>query len=526
MRWSLYRSQARRSGGEAACLGSPLAVGDCLAVRVRLALGFCLAVLGPALWPTPSLARATAAPSAPPATASVTGETALRAELELLLKEPVLRGARFGVSVSDVETGAPLLQFRADEPFHPASNTKLLTTAAALVHLGPTYTFQTDLVTSRLDASGGADDLVLLGRGDPSLMVSNLYQLVDEARLNGLRSVRGDVIIDESYLSGAGEPPGFAEQATDEAFRAPTGAASLNYNTVLVYVSAGSEAGTPVHVALTPDVGYVRVDNRGRTRARGRATLEVTAKPEGMGIVVSVKGRLPTGHEGIWIRKRVWHPAQFTGAALNTLLKQAGIPVSGSVRIGQAPAVTRRLSSTQSRAVSTLCADVNKFSNNFMAEQLLLALGVQKLGRGDFEAGREVVQAFARDEVGLGPLEYANGSGLFGRTQLSPAQIVKLLVYMQVRRPALPEFAASLAIGGLDGTMARRSGGAIPLSVRAKTGTLDGVVALSGYTTDAGGRTLAFSFLANDVPGGAWRVWKLHDRLLAVLAQHSAPKAP
>ncbi len=117
-----------------------------------------------------------------------------------------------------------------------------------------------------------------------------------------------------------------------------------------------------------------------------------------------------------------------------------------------------------------------------------------------------------------------NGSGLFGDTAFSARQLVRVLRFMRARRPALPEYAASLAIAGHDGTLRKRNRGFPVGGVRAKTGTLDGVVCISGYVTFADGTPGVFSFLMNGVPGRAWSVWAVQDAMLKVLTEYSPPR--
>ena len=458
------------------------------------------------------------AAEAPIALPGASGAPALLAAFGPLLGDRALTGARLTLLVTPANGGAPVFGYHPDERLHPASNTKLLTTAAALVRLGPGYTFATDLAAPPL-IRGVASALHLIGRGDPSFLSESLWKLIEEARLNGLKEVAGDLIVDETFFTAAHSPPGFESKTTDEAFRAPSGAASLNFNQLVVSVWPGEKAGTAVVVRVSPDSGYATVINTGRTRAKGKPRLNVIVVPDRGRVTVRVSGSLTLDGGPFVTRRRIDDPGLFLGMTARMMLSQAGIPVRGKIRSGRAPVDTILLARSESRPLGALIGDVNKFSNNFMAEQLVRTLGAVRRGRGDWSAGCAEVLDFVHTELGRDGLRFANGSGLFGDTAFSARDVIRLLTYMKTRQPYLPEFEASLAVGGIDGTMARRARGFAPYTLRVKTGTLDGVVALSGYAPFADGTTAAFSILMNDVPGRAWEVWKLHDRMLELIGR-------
>lgn len=449
------------------------------------------------------------------------GEGPLAEVLNPLLSAKGLGGIRLGIYVARADGGKPLYVYQPDLPLHPASNTKLITTAAALHVLGPAHTFRTDLVTAGLE-DGVADGITLIGGGDPFFVSESLWKLVDEARDAGLEKVKGDVTIDESYFGPEHLPPGYDQKPDDDAsYRSATGAASLNFNSIVVRIEPGAKPGAPVKVTTKPDTDYAIIDNEATTAADGKERLSLTAVAHKDRTKLIVRGRIPANHKGITVRRRIDNPPLFTGLALRRALLDAGIKVTGKVKIGKAPDKRRLLARHTSFALGKLIDDVNKLSNNFMAEHCLRAMGAAKGEGGDFASSRAVVEKFLKETVGLNKFVYANGSGLFGDTAFTARQFGVLLQYMHTRKPALPEFAASLAIAGVDGTLWRRLKKLPPGTVRAKTGTLDGVVGLSGYVDLGDGTPAVFSILANDVRG-PWKVWRLQDQILEALAAYKA----
>lgn len=444
---------------------------------------------------------------------------ALENQINALLTDKAVAGGRIGVFVGRARGGPPIYSRNADERLHPASNTKLITTAAALSILGPAYRWQTDLVADEYTA-GVARNLVLVGRGDPRFVSESLWKMVDDARVRGLTTVTGDVIVDDTWFTRDRMAPGFDDKDQDSAYRAATGAMSLNFNSVSVQILPGKKVGDAPRVIPRPDSGFLDIKTTATTSSRGRARLQASARKMKDRTRLTISGRIPIKHAGIITRKRIDNPPLYAGYALAHMLRRAGIEFKGRVRVGRAPSKTRRLVRHWSRPLAQIAGDVNKLSNNFMAEHLVRTLGRQE-GAGDWRTGTKVVSRFLRKEVGLKDFRYVNGSGLFGDTAFTARDMVKVLRYMHKVSPPMPEFSASLAIGATDGTLRRRVKKAKVGSLRAKTGTLDGVICLSGYVVFADGTPGVFSILMNDVPGRPWKIWALQDQIIEALLAYS-----
>jgi D-alanyl-D-alanine carboxypeptidase/D-alanyl-D-alanine-endopeptidase (penicillin-binding protein 4) len=456
------------------------------------------------------------------------GHTALVEIIDAVVADPALAGARVSIYAARADgTGRPLYARQADQRLHPASNNKVVTTAAALVELGPTYNFRTDLVAEGLK-DGVAKALYLVGRGDSRLTTAELLYLIEEARFAGLKRVDGPLIVDDTYFTPEYEPPGYSDRPKDDAsYRAPNGALSLNYNAITVLITPADKAGDAPTVRVKPESDYPIIVNKATTTKRGRERLHVRAKRAEDGRTqLTVSGRISLNHGGVQVRKRIDHPALFAGYTAKAFLGHVGITVQGPVQTGTVPSKdVKRLGRHYSPVVGSLVADINKWSNNLMAEGMLRAIGKRKKSKGDWASGAAVVRSFLEKQVGLRGFTYVNGSGLFGKTAFSAKHLVTLLQYMHTRRPALPEFAASLALGGRDGTLRRRYKGTKLGQVRGKTGTLSGVICLTGYVSMADGTPAAFSILTNDVKARPWKIWKVQDAIVRALIAFDAKKA-
>ena len=428
----------------------------------------------------------------------------LKEQIDAVLREPELAKAKVGVDVVDVDSGKILYARNDAGLFNPASNVKLFTTAAALAILGPEYRWKT-VVYADAPISGGElkGRLYIKGHGDPTLVVEDLWRVVADLYSAGLRKVSGDLVVDDTFFDDVRVGPGFDQKQEDLPFRAPNGALSLNYNAVGVHVMPGAGDAAPARVIVDPQTPYFTIVNDARTVAAGRTVVTVESRETTDHTELKVAGRIRVGDEGVVALRRVAHPDLYTANAFRELLARRGIKVSGNIVRDAAPSTARALAAHYSQPLGVVVRDVNKHSNNFMAEQILKTLGAETGGRpGTWAKGVDAVSGFL-ERLGIARKDYkmTNGSGLYNSNLFSPAQLTTLLrvAYKDFRFAA--DFIGSLALAGADGTVSHRmEGGLAERYVRAKTGTLAGVSCLAGYAGAPGHAPLAFAIFMNDIP--------------------------
>jgi len=463
---------------------------------------------------------------------AATPERALNTELRQILDSPELREALAGVHVRDMKTGRTLFDHNAKRLFNPASNMKILTSAAALWSLGANYKFRTEVRRDRELKNGVLKgNLYVKGYGDPTLTTEQVFGFVNQIALRGIREVKGDLIIDDTFFDRVFEGPGWDQEIGDHAYAAPIGALSFNFNTFEVHVTPGDKAGDPVNVAVWPDVPSIEVVSHAVTRGRGsRARLWTgTSRQSGDRIRVTVRGSMAVND--IWgrvKRSRVHNPSLFAGQMLQRMLQMRGIKLKGRVRYrvmpkrGTVPVLTHF-----SRPLAEIVSTLNKYSNNFMAEQIMKTLGAELSDEpGSWKTGSKALADFLA-EVGVDgeQLVLANGSGLNDVNRVTPAHITQVLHGMFKRFEVQPEFVASLAVAGSSGTIHSRFEDSPAQSrLRAKTGSLTGVSALSGYVETQDGSVLAFSVMMNDYQGRARTMWRIQDAIGIALARHHGDK--
>ncbi|MEE2703582.1 MAG: D-alanyl-D-alanine carboxypeptidase/D-alanyl-D-alanine-endopeptidase [Myxococcota bacterium] len=453
--------------------------------------------------------------------------------LAKLLADPALRGASVGVVVEDLETGERRFAHAPDRALVPASNQKLLVAAAALTKFGPAYRFETPVfVEGPIDGKGVLDGVLWLeGRGDPSLVSESLWKLAEEIRLKGITRIRGGIGVDAGYFDRIRLHPDWG-RISSRAYHAPTSAFAANYSSFRVEVAAGPAPGAPARVRIAPETRHLQLDSSAVT-SRGSGApakpLRIDLEPlaDGRGERVRVRGTVPPGGAARSFWRSVRLPEFYAASLLRTQLEAHGIQVDGPIQLGAVPSSARELLVWKSDPLSLILQRQNKWSNNFIAEQLTKALGAEAAGPpGNWEKGKRALDAYL---VSIGVPSragyVADGSGLSPHNQISPAVLVRVLREALGRFDSGPEFLSSLPLGGLDGTLRDRMSAEKLTPVRAKTGRLRRVTSLSGLVSTELGERWLFAVLVNGSRGSDIAVQRAVDRFVAELATTGRPAA-
>jgi D-alanyl-D-alanine carboxypeptidase/D-alanyl-D-alanine-endopeptidase (penicillin-binding protein 4) len=450
----------------------------------------------------------------------------LREELKELVKRPPLAGARVGVHVVSLDTGEVVFAAEERELLNPASNVKLVTSAAVLARLGPEFRFTTEFSCAPALAKGSCETLYVKGKGDPSLHTERLYGIAGELLHRGVRQVK-NIVVDDTYFDEQRDGPGWDQERTDKPYLAPAGALSVNQNAVAIYVSAGESERAKARVELEPASDFFKIENEvvtARRKSRRRVTL--VSLPDGRQQRIVVSGRLPVGRETSVFYKKIHNPPMYAGETLKAVLKERGIAVKGPVSAGAVPPGAAAMFTSYSRPLAEIVRELNKFSSNFIAEQLLKTLGAELRGApGSWAKGVDAVEEYLA-ELGIprGSYVMKNGSGLNDVNRFSAAQMTAVLAAVYDKSGYFPEYAASLGVAARDGTVrSRLEGTAAAGRLRAKTGTLENVTALSGYVRLASGESYAYSILVNDFATRHGPAISLVDALAATIAAGGRP---
>jgi D-alanyl-D-alanine carboxypeptidase/D-alanyl-D-alanine-endopeptidase (penicillin-binding protein 4) len=502
-----------------------------------VALAMCVG--NAALIPTASAqAPATAAVAAPlaspasPTVAVIGTRTGFDSAVAELTRRVTAWGGKLGLCIVDVQSGAALAEVNPRLPLNPASTMKLLTAGALLDRLGPAYRFTTSLHGAR--QGNQVNELVLRGRGDPSLRTTDLLRMAVSLKNSGVSKV-GEILVDQSYFDAQFVPPAFDQQPNEWApFRAPVSAVALDGNSVTLNVMPGA-AGSPASVWFEPE-GLVTNSGQVMSQsANGKQNIGWSLSV-GQGTLLSkVSGNVASNLGRQRFRKRVHDPRLLPGYALQHMLRDLGVAVGDRVSEGGAN-IDAQLVYNESQPLAVLLPSLGKDSDNFYAEMLLKVLGATvtatagnsaagtsaagSSAAGTSAAGSQAISDWLQQQNTWVPgTHIINGSGLFDANRISAWTLARTLRTIYLSPKLRPEYVAQLSIAGVDGTLRNRlTSFAANRSVRAKTGTLDATVALSGYFLREGANAIAFAMIVDGVQGHHSELRQQLDQLVSLLA--------
>jgi D-alanyl-D-alanine carboxypeptidase/D-alanyl-D-alanine-endopeptidase (penicillin-binding protein 4) len=398
--------------------------------------------------------------------------------------------------------GPARVSHRADVPVNPASLAKLATTFAALELLGPAFTWTTSV---HLDGSVRDGilhgNLYLKGGGDPKLLAEQLWLLLRRVQGLGIRTIAGDIVLDRSAFELPATDPGAFDGEPLRPYNAAPDALLLNFKAlVLTFTPLGNQA----QVHLEPPLAGVRLPASVPLAAGEcndwRAGLKANFSDPAS---IRLAGAYPAA-----CGERQWpvasaDPASFAARAVAGQWQHIGGQLRGRVREGSVPAGLAAAFQWQSPTLAEIVRDINKFSNNVMAQQLFLTLSLQQRGLGSREGSREVLRQWWRDRLGGDAPTFGNGSGL-SRDERVTAQQLGRLLQAAWNSPLMPELIASLPVSGIDGTLRRARGNGVGLA-HLKTGSLRDVAGVAGYVHGASGKRYVLVAIANHPQAAAVR---------------------
>ncbi len=442
-----------------------------------------------------------------------------------------------GIRVVELPSGQVLYALNANRAFIPASNMKLLTTAAAIDLLGVDFTYKTLLVQR-------GNDLIVIGSGDPGAgdprfalqrneaVTAMFHRWAEAMGKAGIKEVTGEILFDDSIFDSTWINPSWRTAELDSWFAAPVGGLNFNDNCIDMIIEP-TKPGEACNVVMTPRTQTVQIVNNCRTGGKGKPVCGRKAGED----VIQINGGC--------VKKTtlspvaVHDPGMLFAGAFREVLVASGIKVSQKIRRvrvrqadGSLPADCKVLAVYETKLpdVLTRC---NKFSQNLFAECLLKTIGYYH-GRtpgdaaavGSWTTGRVAIRQYMM-KVGLQPHECVidDGSGLSHDNRLSPTHLTTVLQNMY-NHPARDIFIQSLAVGGKDGTIKKRMT-KLEGQVYAKTGYVAGSRTLSGYVSDRTGKKWAcFSILFNNIKGGTTPYVTIQDEVVKLIAQFVEGRIP
>lgn len=424
-------------------------------------------------------------------------------EVEAALARSRIPADAVTVLVADADGRTPpRLSHRADEPVNPASLTKLVTTYAALELLGPAYTWRTPVfIDGAIQGGTLQGNLYLRGEGDPRLVAERLWLLLRRVQALGIQRIAGDIVLDRTAFDVPAHDPAAFDNEPLRPYNAAPDALLVNFRAVQLFFTpidgvarvqmepALAGVQLPRQVALAPGAcgdwrGALKGDFSDPARIRFSGAYPAACGPRSW----------PLAHADA---------AGHAGRVVNALWNEIGGSLGGQVRDGRVPVNAQPVVETVSPPLADVVRDINKFSNNVMAQQVFLTLSLQRTGTASAAASRDLVAQWWRERLGGEPPVLGNGSGLSREERISASQLARLLQRAWTS-PLMPEFVASLPVSGVDGT-ARRTGVMSAGQAHLKTGSLRDVTGVAGYVHGPDGRRRVVVAIANHPRAGEFR---------------------
>jgi len=448
------------------------------------------------------------------------GARAMPPEVDSALQRARVPPEAMSIVLQEAGTGRTLLSHNAQTPVNPASLAKLLTTLAALDQLGPTWTWVTPVWLQGSVNDGVLDgSLVIKGTGDPKLVVERVWLLLRRVQQLGVREIRGDIVLDRSGFAAQQADPAEFDGDPTRPYNVQPDALLLNFKSVTYSFVPDLPRGVAL-VGADPVLAGTVVDRSVRLSAGPcedwrtglKASFADTTRIRFAGSYPTVCGELnwPVADAD---------PGSYNARLIEALWRDMGGKLSGRVVDGSAPAGVKPSFELKSPPLADVVRDINKFSNNVMAQQLFLTLALQRQpGQpATAEAARAVLRDWLVARTGELPpgVQLDNGSGLSREARLSAALLARLL-QQAWSSPAMPELISSLPVNGLDGTLRRSR--ATAGRAHLKTGSLRDVAGIAGYVLSDSGRRYVLVAIINHPNANAARPaldalvqWSLRD---------------
>lgn len=407
-------------------------------------------------------------------------------------------GINIGISVVDLITGAAVYQRNANQLFVPASNMKLFSDAAAIMVLGPDYRFRTQLSTdaSTLDQGVLKGSVYIHLTGDPSLTGADVKELLSVLSQWGVRRIAGNIVLVSSHSKVSPYAPGWADKDLKYSYGAPLAPLMLDENRLTVTVNPSHKLGEPAIVEFAHPYAML-LDNQVKTSSNPHCGVDFIMDRENK---LTVRGCVALSQWAIQQRIAIRNPLRYAQALIKQQLIDLHIGLDGNVQLGN-DKHSLVLATHESKPIAQLLADTLKPSDNLYADSLFLH-AAEKLNNSpvDWQAAQPIVKDFLQQQTGIN-LQNAvliDGSGLSRKDLLTPQQTVSLLRFLHEKFSFSYEYIAALPVAGRDGTLQRRL--RLPSQqgfIRAKTGTMAGIIGLSGYLYTVNAHTLAFAIFIN-----------------------------
>ena len=456
----------------------------------------------------------------------------IRQSIAKQFNDSLFEHAQWGVLIKSLNTGEVWYKKNSEKLFIPASNQKIITAAAALLTLGPDFTFET-----HLDYDGQTKDsvlngnLVVSGNGDPTI---NKYFFNDSKNIfrawavlikqKGIKKINGDVIGNDDAFENYPYGSGWSYDDLSEDYAAEVNPLQLDENCINLIISSPANKKGKVKIESNLPNGYLKIINQLTLSDTGETEFSCIKLTGTNSIILA--GNIKTGSKRILHTVSISNPTLYYTNVLKNALIENGIEISGEAKVSDDLLNwkskihdLKSIDTHYSLTLKEILPVMMKRSQNLYAETLTRVMGWKKTGIGSFKAGKKVVEEVLKNlGIRVGSYSYMDGSGLSRYNLISPQEIVQILEEMK-KRTCWQDWINTFPVAGIDGTLKNRMKGTrAEGNVRAKTGTMSNIRGLSGYVTTADGEELVFSFLVNNHLRTAEETESITDGVLEMIS--------
>lgn len=438
-----------------------------------------------------------------------------------ILNRNLPRGTKFSITCFSTQKNDFVIKLNSEIPLIPASTNKLFTTGIALFHLGNNFNINTEIYTDDANLNDGIinGNLYLKGYGDPTLTTADLQNLVLQLKSQKIQFITGNIIVDDTFFEETFFRNEWIEDENISVPLPPISALTINYNTIIIRVTASKKLNSPGYITVEDGNDHLRFKNLTKT-TRGKTRITASSEFENDIEIITVRGNIRR-NSTISLRVHISQPAIYAGSLLKKLLLENGISFNGIIKKGKVPKYHNRIA-YKSTPLIELIKPINKNSNNFYSEHLFLIIGGQYAnGNGSpFDASQAIVTTLKSLGIYEHDFNMVDGSGISRQNQFSTELLVKFLYQIYLRPDIFNDFYNSLSIPQNDGTLYYRFSNLYPPDrVRGKTGTLNGVTSLAGFVTTQSGDLIIFAINFNHPSGSRTKLRELQDRILTLIAE-------
>jgi len=426
-----------------------------------------------------------------------------------------------GIHIKSMQYGDTLYTKNQYRSFVPASILKIFTAESALLYLGPHYKFSTRFVTDAKEISHGIirGNLYLVHSGDPSLTYYDIEDMMTALKAQHIQQITGNVYIDNSAYDQEIYAPGWVWNDRRFCYAAPISASIINHNCLNFRLTPAKVVG---HTANIVENSGSVVQNNVITKPSNNRSCYIRLGSGNNNLLV-VSGCMPKGRYSQGVSSVVTDVMYYNKVLLTKLFDRFGIRVKGNITAGTAPKNSTLLTAHDSEPLTALITDMLKKSDNVIAGSLFKKLGEIYTKRpGSWENGSNAVTQILAQQMGvnISQMRLSDGSGLSRYNLITPAQMMHVLDFAYHHHETNYDFISALPVAGVDGTLKHRLRN-VAWKIRAKTGTMSGVVALAGYAMNKQKEPIAFVIIVNGRTGLGWKYKAMEDKIVTALTKYT-----